>query len=134
MKEVEEKVLDATRRFLESRDGEPGPIGLDAAVCQDLLIFGVDVEEYVWALEEEFGKVVWTIPWRHYTDQTSSFRGCGGCLLFWPWLVLQFIRKILRGGPVIPRPHPREHPFRLTLREISEAIEAGGWSKEWRPE
>lgn len=134
--DIEKRVLEATRRYLAERAGEdPTAVSaaLDDAVCQDLMILGVDVEDYVWALETEFGDVVWTIPWLHYTDQTNSFRGCG-CLMVPPWLVWRLMKKLVRGGTVMDCPHPRDHPHRLTLREVAAAIEAGGWPKDWRPE
>ena len=133
MSPTEERLLEATRRYLSARSEEDlQSINLDDAICQDLDIFGIDVDEYVWALEEEFGSVVWTIPWLHYTDQTSSFRGCG-CLAFPPWLLMQFARKAIRGGPALPLPRPKEFLNRLTLRDIASTIDRGGGARGWRP-
>jgi hypothetical protein len=130
LEDTEQKVLNATRRHLQARGGDwDSQIGLDDAICQDLMIFGVDIEDYVGELEEDFGKVVWTIPWLHFSDQTSSFRG-GGCLFFPPWLVWRLVRRLFVPGPIIPRADPRNHPYRLTLREIAKIIDEGGWPQD----
>ncbi len=97
------------------------------------MIFGVDVEDYVGELEEDIGPIVWSIPWLYYTDQTSSFRGWG-CLLAPPWILGRMVRSLFAGGPVLPRPHPKDHPNRMTLREIAEIIDAGGWPQDRKPD
>ena len=129
LEDAEQKVLSATRRHVEARGGSwPSEVKLDDAVCQDLMIFGIDVDDYVGELEIDFGKVVWTIPWLHFTDQTSSFRGLG-CFLFPPWLLWRLLRRLVASGPIIPRADPKNYPHRLTLREIAKIIEEGGWPK-----
>ena len=124
---TETRVLAATRRYLAERGGGEPSINLDDAVCQDLMIFGVDVEDYVEELEKDFGPVVWSIPWGHYTDQTGSYRGCGACLIapfLIPWMAF---KTAFFGAKSLNQPHPREHPHRLTLREVAAAVDAGGW-------
>ena len=131
--DTEEKVLGATRGFLIERGGDPQmSLSLDDAVCQDLMIFGVDVEDYVGELEKDLGPVVWSIPWGHFTDQTSSFRGCG-ILFFPPWFLWRSVRSLVVDGPIIPRANPKQHPHRLTIGDIASAIEAGGWPVDCRP-
>ena len=131
---TEERVLEATRRYLERRGDTSEDVQLDDSVCQDLMIFGVDVEDYVDELESDFGKVVWTIPWAYYTDQRGSYRGCMACIVapvLIPWALL---KRVFPGFPGLNPPDAREHPHRLTLREIAAAIEAGGWPQDWQPE
>lgn len=124
-----DRLMEITRTFDAERGGIGGVVGPDSAVCQDLLIFGIDVEDYVWLLEDEFGPSVSEIPWMTYTDQTSSFRGCAVAIA--PlWLVYRLGRKLVKGGPVIPKPNPRLHPHRLTLREVAEVIDQGGWPSD----
>lgn len=115
------------------RGGGDEAVSLDDAVCQDLMIFGVDVEDYVSELESEFGEVVWTIPWAYYTDQRGSYRGFTACLVMpvlIPWALL---KRIFPGLPGLNPPNPRGHPHRLTLQEVAEVIDAGGWPKDWQP-
>jgi hypothetical protein len=128
-----ERLLIATRRFVKDRGGDGDEIQLDDAVCQDLLIFGIDVDDYVAILELEFGPVVGTIPWLHYTDQTLCSRGCRACVIA-PFLIPWILFKKLAFGPEsLPRADPRNYPHRLTLRQVAEAIDAGGWSEDYWP-
>ena len=130
---VEQRVLDATRRHLEGR-GWKESVELDDAVCQDLLIFGIDVDEYVGELNSEFGEIVWTIPWGYYTDQTGSYRGCRACVVapfLVPWMLF---KKVAFGAETLTMPNPKNFPHRLTLRQIAQVIERGGWPIDWRPE
>ncbi|HET7709615.1 MAG TPA: hypothetical protein VFK50_08815 [Sphingomicrobium sp.] len=127
MATTEERVIAATWRFMEGRGGWDGSIEPDDAVCQDLMIFGIDVDDFVWELEEEFGPVVWTIPWGDYTDQTNSYRGCRACVVA-PFMIPKLlIEKVIFGDQMPSRPHPKDFPHRLTIKEIAQAIEAGGW-------
>ena len=96
------------------------------AICQDAMIFGVDVEDYVAELEEEFGAIVWDIPWLHYTDQTSSFRGCSAGL-FPFYLLARLARWPFFGGDIIPKADPGNFPKRLELGHIAKVIDAGHW-------
>ena len=128
--------LDRLIRMTEEHSaGRPGnfPLGPDSAISQDAYIFGIDVDDYVTELEKEFGPVVWTFPWLHYTDQTASSRGCRACIVA-PFVVPWFLFKKLVFGPEsLPRPDPKHHPYRLTLRQIAEAIDAGGWPEDYWP-
>jgi hypothetical protein len=122
-----ERLVVVTLRYLSERS-EPSDsnVTADSAVCQDLLIFGIDVDDYVGLLEEEFGKVVYSIPWGRFTDQTASFRGCG-CIQFPFWLLWRLVRAAATRQPVIPRAKPRDHPERLTIAHIAAVIERGQW-------
>jgi len=131
---TEKRLLAATWRFMEGRGGWVGSIELDDAVCQDLFILGIDTDDFIGELEKEFGAVVWTIPWAHFTDQTGSYRGCAACIVMpflIPWML---IKKLILGGGSLSRPNPTDFPHRLTLREVAAAIDAGGWPKDWQPE
>ena len=134
MTDTEQRVLDATKRHLIERGGaEDVRVALEDAICQDLMIFGVDVEDYVAELEKEFGKVVWSIPWLHFTDQEGSYRGVRACLFIpflIPWMIL---KKALWGSSSLKSTSPREHPHRITIAEIAEIIDAGGWQERGRP-
>lgn len=130
---TEQRLIAATWRFMEGRGGWEGQIDLDDSVCQDLYILGLDADDYVEELDREFGDVVWTIPWAHFTDQSGSYRGCSACIVapfMIPWLVL---KNILVGDRSLSGPDPKDFPHRLTLREVAAAIDAGGWPKDWRP-
>lgn len=90
------------------------------------MIYGIDVEDYVWALEEHFGEVVRQIPWLRFTDQTFSFRGCGVVLV--PLILIWRIARFpFAGGPILPRPDPINHPERLALEHIAAVIDRGEW-------
>lgn len=121
------RLIEITSDFCVNRPADV-PLKGDSAVCQDAYIFGIDVEDYVAALEKEFGPIVWEIPWLNFTDQTSSFRGCGTILVF-PWLLWRCLMLLIRGGPLIPRPDPRGFAPRLELRHIAAVIDRGEWFK-----
>jgi hypothetical protein len=123
-----DRVIAVTNRFLENR-GHPDDSFVavaQSAVCQDAYIFGVDVDDYVAELENEFGQVVWIIPWLRFTDQTSSFRGWR-CLAFPFWFLFRLLRLPFRTGPVIPKSDPRNFGPRLELDHIAKIIEQGEW-------
>jgi hypothetical protein len=132
----QEDTLDRLIRLTEEHSaGRPGnfPLGPDSAISQDAYIFGIDVDDYVAKLDEEFGPVVWTIPWLAYTDQTASSRGCRACIIapvIIPWLLF---KRMVFGSESLPLPDPRHYPHRLTLRHVAEAIDAGGWPKDYWP-
>ena len=126
MSETLPRLVTLTRRFLRDRGGPEVPIDERCSVCQDLLIFGIDVDEYIGVLEDEFGKVVREVPWGRYTDQTASFRGVG-CLAFPSWLFWRLLRWPFSAGPVIPRPDPRRHPDWLPLAHLASVIDLGRW-------
>jgi hypothetical protein len=121
-----ERVLDVTRRFLQRRGGDDAQLTAASAVCQDAMIFGIDVDDYAHSLEAEFGPIVRDIPWLRYTDQTSSFRGCG-CILVPFWLLSHVPAKLLKGESLIARPDPRNFPRRLTFGHVAAVIDAGAW-------
>ena len=130
-KDTLSRLIELTERYAAGRPGN-FPLGPDSAISQDAYIFGVDVDDYVGELEQEFGPVVYTIPWLVYTDQTNSARGCRACLaipIIVPWLML----KSLILGRKNLGPDPRQHPYRLTMRQIAEAIDAGGWPEDYWP-
>ena len=118
----------------EHSTGRPGnfPLNADSAVSQDAYIFGVDVDDYVTRLEAEFGPAVWTIPWLHYTDQRYSHRGWQACIIA-PFLVPWLMAKGALVGRKAIAPDPVNHPYRLTLRQVAEAIDNGGWPEEFWP-
>lgn len=126
---VLDRLIEITTDFTRERGVNEIDLRFDAhtAISQDALIFGIDVEDYASVLGEEFGEIVWEIPWLRYTDQTSSFRGFG-CAFVPFWFVWRFLRWPLAGGNLIERPHPRTHPLRLELGHIAKVIEQGHWS------
>ncbi|WP_426267458.1 hypothetical protein [Sphingomonas sp. LHG3443-2] len=129
---TEARVIAATWRFMQARGGWEGAIEPTDAISQDLLIFGIDVDDFVQELLNEFGDVVHTIPWLYYTDQTNSYRGCRALFvapILIPWMLL---KKAVMGSDSLSVPDPTSFPHRLTLREIAAAIDAGGWSKDWQ--
>lgn len=124
-----ERLLGVTSKFNRERFGvdvEVPRFDADSTVCQDALIYGLDVDDYVARLEAEFGPVVLEIPWLRFTDQTASFRGYG-CLVFPVWLVGRFLAWPFRGGHLIPVPDPRHFPHRLTLGHVAHVIDGGHW-------
>lgn len=133
---AEDGTLDRLIKLTEKHSvGRPGnfPLGPDSAISQDAYIFGIDVDDYVDELEKEFGPVVRTIPWLYYTDQTGSARGCRACLLLplvIPWMLF---KKLIFGPNSLSRPNPRNYPYRLTLRQIADAINNGGWPEDYWP-
>lgn len=128
MRPAIDRLIDVTTKFIEERGHPDENVVLTpaSAVCQDAYIFGIDVDDYVNALSSEFGQIVHQIPWGHYTDQTSSFRGCG-CLLVPPWLLWRLVRWPLVRGSIIPRADPRNFPFRLELGHLAKVIDRGEW-------
>ena len=123
-----DRLIIITRDFRAHEQGadDPEVVVPEAAICQDLMIFGVAVEDYVWALERDFGAIVWEVPWLRFTDQTSSFRGWG-CLLFPFWLSWRLLYAPVAGERLVPVPNPREHRERLTLRHLAAVFETGEW-------
>ena len=119
--------IKATRAFDVARGGDGLAIHVDPAICRGAVIFGIDVDDDVEALEREFGSVVQAIPWLDYTDQTAGFRGCG-VALFPFWLFYRLVRKLIEGGNVMPTSDPRSFPHRLALGEIAAVIVRGAWS------
>jgi hypothetical protein len=127
-----DRLIKVTERYSLDRPANV-PLGPESAISQDAYIFGIDVDDYVADLEKEFGPVVYTIPWLDYTDQTGSVRGCRACIVtpvILPWMLL---KKLVLGPESIKIPDPRHHPYRLTLGQIADAIDAGGWPKDYRP-
>ena len=120
------KVIAITSDFRSDVVDDEAPFSATTAICQDAMIFGVDVEDYVWRLEEEFGSVVWKIPWLPYTDQTFSFRGCG-CLAIPFVLVWRLVVWPVTREKIIPRADPANFPHRLTLGHIAAVIDKGEW-------
>lgn len=127
-RETLEKLIQITNEFRSySNDiGDQNSFGPNTAICQDAMIFGIDVEDYVAELENEFGEFVWQIPWGNFTDQTFSFRGCGTALL--PFhLIWRMIRWSFVGGEIIPKPDPKNFPKRLELAHIAKVIDQARW-------
>lgn len=126
MTATEDQVIAATRAFLHERCAdEDVDISAESAVCQDLLIFGIDVDDYHGDLRGRFGPIINEIPWLRFTDQTDSFRGCG-CLLVPFWLAGRLVKRVFRPGDAL-HSDPRNHPERLTLRHVAAVIDAGQW-------
>jgi hypothetical protein len=126
------RLIKLTERYAAGRPCN-FPLDSESAISQDAYIFGIDVDDYVADLEIEFGPAVRTIPWLHYTDQTASSRGCRACIVapfLIPWLLF---KKLVFGPESLPRPDPRNHPYRLTLRQIADAIDDGGWPEDYWP-
>ncbi|QPQ55796.1 hypothetical protein IC614_04195 [Allosphingosinicella flava] len=98
-------------------------IAPETAMSQDALIDGIDVDDFVWDLEAQFGSVVWSVPWGRFSDQTTSFRGCGCALLpFWTiWRVFWWPFE----GRLIPL--PKEAEERLTVRHLAKVLDEGAW-------
>jgi hypothetical protein len=95
----------------------------DTAMAQDAIIDGIDVHDFGWALKEQLGDVVDTIPWERFSDQRSSFYGCG-VLLFPFWLIARVLmwpinREILRRRD--------NQSQRLTVRHLTDVFERGAW-------
>jgi hypothetical protein len=127
-----DRLIKLTERHSADRPGN-FPLGPDSAISQDAYIFGIDVDDYVAELEKEFGPAVWTIPWLDYTDQTLSARGCRACIVapfLIPWLL---IKRAIFGSESLPHVDPKNFPHRLTLRDIADAIDAGGWPEDYWP-
>lgn len=100
-------------------------IGPTTAMSQDARIDGIDVDEFVWALEERYGEIVKWIPWGRFSDQRASFRGCA-CLLVPGWLLWRLVvRK--RGEAVVPPPNGGDE--RITVQHIARVIDQGFWSE-----
>ena len=132
MTDTLDRLIELTERHSKGRPGN-FPLGPDSAISQDAYIFGIDLDDYVSELEAKFGPAVWTIPWLHYTDQTGSARGCRACIVapvVLPWMLL---KKLFLGAEALKMPDPRNHPYRLTLRQIADAIDAGGWPEDYWP-
>lgn len=125
-----DRLIELTNQYLGNR-GDPDAAFIaspTSAVCQDCFIYGVDVDDYVCLLEEEFGPVVRHIPWLAYTDQTSSYRGCA-IALFPLVTICRAPLKLFFGRSLVPAPDPRHFGPRLTLRHIAHVIDEGHWSE-----
>lgn len=119
------RLIEITSQFCANRPAKMPLIG-ESAICQDAYIFGIDLDDYVDAIENEFGQVVLQIPWLRFTDQTASFRGCA-VLLVPPWLLWRLVSWPFRGGRFLPHPDPLKFQHRLTLRHIAAVIDRGEW-------
>ncbi|MBM3928214.1 MAG: hypothetical protein FJ335_07135 [Sphingomonadales bacterium] len=96
----------------------------DTAMAQDAIIDGIDVDDLVFDLEDEFGLVIREIPWLRFSDQRASFRGCG-IVLYPAWVVWRlFVRK--SDEPIHILPDPQLFP-RLTVSHIAGVIDRGEW-------
>ena len=100
-------------------------IGSDTAMAQDALIDGIDVDDFVSALEAEFGEIVREIPWLAFSDQRASFRGCMSLLGLPLWLVWRFIARPV-GERILQPVGTLAHP-RLTVGHIAQVIDSGYW-------
>lgn len=123
------RVIMASRRFLDATGRETDVLDAQSSVSQDLNIFGIDVDDYAHILADEFGEVIWEIPWLHYTDQTSSFRGCAVA-----WVPFWFLGRLVwralgQVKIIIPVPEPRRFDKRLELGHIAKVIDDGEWSE-----
>jgi hypothetical protein len=93
-------------------------IGPDTAMAQDAMIEGLDVDDFVRDLAEEFGEFVWTFPWGRFSDQRASFRGCLEIAWFPLWLLIRLVHRP-SGEAVLPVVDSGDLP-RLTLRHIAQ--------------
>ena len=102
-------------------------IGPDTAMAQDAMIEGLDIDDFVRALAEEFGEFVWGIPWGRFSDQRASFRGCLEIAAFPLWLLVRLVHRP-SGESVLPVVDSSDLP-RLTLRHIARVIDEKAWSE-----
>ena len=127
-----DRLIRRTERFAADRDSNL-PLGPESAISQDVDLYGLDVDDYVSELEEEFGSVVRTIPWLHYTDQTGSVRGCKACVVAPVWIPWILLKVAFLGKASLKLPEPENYPRRLTLAQIAQAIDDGGWPQDYWP-
>lgn len=120
------RVIAITNEFRPAENDIDSGFCAKTAVCQDAMIFGIDVDEYVDRLEAELGDVARKIPWLHSTDQTNSFRDSAVLLIPFA-IVWRLIRWPFLKEPLVRRADPENHPYRLTLRHIALVIEKGEW-------
>ncbi|WP_326524213.1 hypothetical protein [Sphingomonas sp.] len=98
----------------------------DTAMAQDAYIDGIDVDDFVGVLHDEFGEVIRDIPWLSFSDQRASFRGCAVALLPF-WLIARvFVRP--SGESILARPGEVAYP-RLTVGHIAQVIDQGYWTQ-----
>lgn len=125
MADILARVIAITNDFRGGGASDSG-FNSETAVCQDAMIWGIDVDDYVDQLEAEFGNVVRKIPWLHYTDQSFSFRNFE--VLFIPFaIVWRLIRWPFLNEPLVRVADPENHPNRLTLSHIASVIDKGEW-------
>lgn len=99
-------------------------ITADTSMAKDAHIDGIDVYEFVQDLQSCFGDPIRTIPWEDFSDQRASFYGCQ--VLSFPFWVLWRLVTKPSDERIIPRLGTLDHP-QITVRQIAEAIDAGGW-------
>lgn len=59
----------------------------ETAMAQDARIDGIDVDDFVTELHEEFGPIIGDVPWLIFSDQRNSARGCIAVMGVPFWLV-----------------------------------------------
>jgi hypothetical protein len=97
----------------------------DTSMSHDARIDGIDIDDFAHDMHQEFGAIVYEIPWLRFSDQRASFRGCG-CLMLPFWLVWRLIVRA-SGEPMLPPPNGGDE--RLTVRHIARVIDQGFWSE-----
>jgi hypothetical protein len=102
-------------------------IRAETAMAQDALIEGLDVDDFVRDLAQEFGDFVREFPWARFSDQRASFRGCIQIASVPIWLLVRLVHR-RPGEPVIPVVDSSGLP-RLTLGHIAKVIDEGCWSE-----
>lgn len=121
MTPTEEKVariMSSPERALAFDEITPATI-----MATDARIDGIDVDDFVADLEDEFGPIVREIPWLRFSDQRASFRGFG-CVIAPFWLLWRAMLYPI-NQEFVPLPNGGEED--LTVGHIARVIDAGYW-------
>ncbi len=99
----------------------------ETAMAQDAHIDGIDVDDFVMQLREEFGSTINDIPWLLFSDQRDSARGCMAVMGVPFWLLWRWLTRP-KGTSILSRPGTFAHP-RLTVAHIARVIDQGRWEE-----
>ncbi|HEX6218463.1 MAG TPA: hypothetical protein VFZ35_04235 [Sphingomicrobium sp.] len=121
------RLIELTEKHAEGRPSN-FPLGPNSAISQDAYIFGIDLDDYVQKLHEEFGPIILEIPWLNYTDQSDSYRGCA--VAMFPFILLgRLVAQPITRRPLLRRPNPKAFPDRLELAHVAKVIDQGYWEE-----
>ncbi|WP_299327739.1 hypothetical protein [Parasphingopyxis sp.] len=112
MSNVADEVLEIAREITGYQEAD-----CSSAIDQDFNMAGDDVTEFVRTLHQQFGDVVYEIPWHRFTDETEGLGLFAPVMLIWYLLTWP-----LRGR--FGRPSTLE---RLEVRHIAFVIGRGEW-------